>query len=697
MYARAVDDDDDDDPQMMLHPFDDAATDRPVAPSEWRHMAWPSLLITAGACATFLAIGITLVVVLMRAGDDTIHVDRATREAWAPYAAAFAHIANRSAQACRDGLYAHVCGGWDRPGTSSFGDVADGVLAQLQSIAGDRWPLVGTWYTACMDSQGRATHGMSALQPVLAAIGAVHDGKSWARALAAVHAAGVGAVFTVYTDVDDAAPGRAPQLLYVDEAVSLLPAAVWAGNDTLSADRRQSLIAFLSPLMPALDVVRATALDSTQLAPFLTPPAALRTRDRRNIVPRNALPGPFAWDEYWDALMSAPPANVSLAAPAYVATPAATLAARNDWATLRAYLTACVYVAYADALPSAAPATSDDCALSAADAFGDMLGHLWAARFFPANTTRPAIEAMIRATIAAFGRRIDASPWMDAPTRTAAHKKLDAIHVMVGFPDTWDVTDPPFQLATDDHLHNVVAWRVSATADNLAAAGTQATRYRWLMPVFAVNAYYEPTANDIVFPAGILRGAFYAADAPLALNWGAIGVVIGHEITHGFDDQGRAYDANGARRNWWSPAAAAAFDERAACVVALYDALPGVGGQHVNGNLTLGENIADMGGIAVAYDAYTAALAAAYPSHAARRKYEYSVRNIFGMTHEQLFYAGFARLWCASRTPDDAYARLLSDPHAPSRWRVDAPTSQSAAYAAAYGCRAPNSSACIVW
>lgn len=699
MQPRLDDDDGDDDHQMMLHPFEEQTVARRLPGTACSPtVSYSTGLVCLGVCITvcmLAAIGVPLVAT--RASDAPVHVDKATREAWAPYAAAFAHIANRSAQACRDGLYAHVCGGWSRPDTSSFGDVRDNVLAQLQSIAGERWPLVGTWYTACMDGAGRTTHGMTALQPVLAAVAAVHDGKSWARALAAVHNAGVAAVFSVYTDVDDAAPAHAPQLLYVDEAPSLLPPTVWTGNDTLSASQRELLISFLTPLMPAIDVVRATTLDAMQLAPFLTPPASMRTRDRRLIVPRTTLPGPFAWDEYWAALMPSPPANVSLAAPAYIAAPAATLAARNDWATLRAYLTACVYVAYWDALPSAAPATSNTCALSTADAFGDMLGHLWAARYFPANTTRPVIEAMVRATIDAFGRRIDASPWMDAPTRAAAHTKLAAIHVMVGFPDAWDVADPPYQLSTDDYLHNVVIQRSSNTAANLASAGSAADRYRWLMPAFAVNAYYEPTANDIVFPAGILRGVFYAADAPLALNWGAIGVVIGHEITHGFDDQGRAYDATGARRNWWSSTAAAAFDERAACVVALYDALPGIGGQHVNGNLTLGENIADMGGLAVAYDAYTAALAAAYPSHAKRRQYEHAVAKIFGVTHEQLFYAGFARLWCASRLPDDAYARLLSDPHAPPRWRVDIPTSQSAAYASAYGCAAPGPAACIVW
>lgn len=692
MDARIADDDEDDAAHpMMLQVFDDApAAPRRRIPLDLR----PCGALAAIACLCLLFGGIVAwaVVAAVRDDDAAPAVDKSVRDAWAPYAASFAHIANRSAQACRDGLYAHVCGGWSQPGASSFSVTDDAVRAQLLDIADDRWPLVGTWYEACMDGAARRAHGTDALAPALTAVAAVHDGHTWARALAALHRIGVPAVFAVYADVDDAGPGTRPQLLYVDEAAPLLPAAAWIGNNTASADMRHALAALLTTVMPAADVTRALAVDANELAPFVTPAAAARLRVRRNLVPLASLPGPFAWNEYWSALTTAPlPANVSLAAPTYVAQVAAQLAVRNDWATLRAYLTARLYAALAADLPPASAPAAADCVASAADAFADTLGHYWTERNFPANTTRPAVEAMVRATIAAFGRRIDALAWMDDATRAAAHAKLDAIHVMIGFPDAWDVRDPAFQVTVDDHLHNVVAARAAAVGANVAAAGTAADRYAWLMPAFAVNAYYEPTANDIVFPAGILRGAFYAPTAPLALNWGSLGVVIGHEISHGFDDQGRAYDADGARRDWWTPAAAAAFAERAACVERAYSAVG------IDGNLTLGENLADIGGLAVARDAYEAALAAQYPRRSARRAYEHAVQAVFGMSHEQLFYAGYARMWCASVAPDVAYRRLLLDPHAPPRWRVDVPTSQSAAYAAAYHCAPPPPTACAVW
>jgi putative endopeptidase len=645
-----------------------------------------AVLCALGCCVAACA-GLVAVAVSAASHGGHVRVAAGPADAWAPFAAALGHVANRSARACRDGLYAHVCGRWDA-GESSFADVAGGVRAQLRAIAGDSWPLVSTWYDACSNATARAAYGTTPLAPLLAAVAAVRDERSWARALAAVHATGIDAVFSVYADVDDAAPGTAPQLLYVDEAAPLLPLGVWRGNDTLAAAQRADLAARLGTLLAADDVARAMALDAAQLAPAVADAAAARMRDRRNIVPRGSLPGPFAWDAYWAARAVAV-ANVSLAAPVYVADTAALLAERNDWATLRAYLRARVVDALWPDLPAGAGA---DCLPSTVDAFGDMLAHLWVAQNFPANTTRPAVEAMVRGVVAAVGQRVATADWMDVPTRTAAAAKLAALHVMIGFPDAWDAAPPAFAVSRDNHLANTLAARQAAVGANVAAAGSMADRYRWLMPAFAVNAYYEPTSNDIVFPAGILRGAFYSPAAPLALNWGALGMVIGHEVTHGFDDQGRMYDASGARRDWWTATAAAAFERRAACIRALYDRLPGV-----NGALTLGENIADIGGLAVAHDAYFAALAAAYPTRRARHAYERDVRRVFGVTHEQLFYVGFARMWCASVPPAVAYERLLTDPHSPPRWRVDVPTSQSSTYARAFRCAAPPPDACVVW
>ena len=305
------------------------------------------------------------------------------------------------------------------------------------------------------------------------------------------------------------------------------------------------------------------------------------------------------------------------------------------------------------------------------------------------------VTSMINATMAAFAQRLAALSWMDDTTRTAAAAKLAAIHPLVGYPSSWEDGDPPFAIG-DAHLANILAWRMSAVAANLAGAGQPPVRYPWMMRAYTVNAYYAPADNDIVFPAGILQGAFYSPNAPLAINWGSLGSVIGHEITHGFDTTGSDYDADGALRDWWTPASRAAFAERVACVQAAYEGLPSQGGT-VDGLLTLGENIADMGGLATAYAAYQTALATTYNTTRTRKAYERDVRQVFGMEHEALFFASYARLWCTNMSPSQAYARLVSDPHAPGLWRANIPTSQNYAWATAYSCPPPGPNACSVW
>jgi len=642
-------------------------------------------------------------IVLLAVNTDNGHRavsagDQLIRAQWAPFAAAFAHIANNSARACRDGLYAHVCGRWNRTadGDSTFADATGGVSAQLLALAGtDQWPLVATWFDTCMNGAARVAHGTAALHALLSHIAAVHGGDSWAHALAALHNAGIDAVFSVAVDVDDAAPLVAPQLLYIDEPQPLLPPAIWTGNDSVAVDYRTQFMDAMRALVSNDTAALAAAVDAGQIAPALSTPAALRSRVRRNLVPVAQLPGTFAWPTYWAARGMAP-TEVAVASPTYLATVGAMLGDQNDWKSLRAYLTVYTMATLSAALPTPEP-DAGDCLASTLDALGDLLSHLWVTAYFDANVTRPAVEAMVDGVLAVVARRIAAAQWMDDATRAAAAAKLAALHVMIGFPDQWDATLPPMAMFSGDHLANVVAQRTVQTAANVAELGRPASGAQWLMLASDVNAYYNPTTNSIVIPAGIVRAAFYAPTAPAALNWGALGVVIGHEVTHAFDDEGRMYDATGARRNWWTATSAAAFEQRATCIRTLYDGLPGAGGGTVDGQLTLGENIADIGGLAVAYEAYGDALHRLYPTYVSRHAYERNVHHTFGVKHDELFFAGYARMWCADVPPLQAYARLLTDPHSPARWRVDMPTSQSAAYAAAYHCGARPAGVCTVW
>jgi predicted metalloendopeptidase len=242
-------------------------------------------------------------------------------------------------------------------------------------------------------------------------------------------------------------------------------------------------------------------------------------------------------------------------------------------------------------------------------------------------------------------------------------------------------------------FRSAAAGRAFEVNRDLSKIGKPVDRDEWFMTPPMVNAYYNPSLNEMAFPAGILQPPFYVASAPDAVNYGAIGMVVGHELTHGFDDQGRQYDARGNLRDWWTPAIAQEFDRRAACVehqYDRYDAVEGSSDLKLNGKLTLGENIADLGGLKLAFAAYRASRAGKSPEPA-----------MAGFTPEQLFFLSNAQAWCTKVRPEAARLRAQTDPHSPARWRVNGPLSNLAEFAAAFQCPAGSpmvrAERCEVW
>lgn len=355
---------------------------------------------------------------------------------------------------------------------------------------------------------------------------------------------------------------------------------------------------------------------------------------------------------------------------------------------------------------SRAPPLWSQCISSATAALSDLFAHYYVQQFFSSDNSA-AVEALVADVEAAMWRRLAANRWMDNATRAAALHKLGAIHAMVGSPSRWSPSIGFEVVGSDEggvHLGNVLRWRQAVARANVYAVLEQQTpeRYPWLMDAFEVNAYYEPSSNEIALPAGILQGFFFDASAPLSSNYGSLGTVVGHELTHAFDDQGREYDADGNLRDWWTPQSSAEFAQRAQCVVELYDSFQGVDAlpdSRVNGELTLGENLADMGGLHVAYDAHEAALAR-LDDHE-RREYIEALRRVFGdlaMSPQQLFFRAYAYTWCTKKRTEAAYEALTSDPHSPAKWRVNGPLSQMAEFAQVFGCPPPlPADVCQVW
>ena len=292
-------------------------------------------------------------------------------------------------------------------------------------------------------------------------------------------------------------------------------------------------------------------------------------------------------------------------------------------------------------------------------AMGEALGKMYCERYFPA-TSKKQMETLVRNLQIALGERIDAQKWMSDSTKQNAHKKLDAFYVKIGYPNKWTDYSKLEIDPSKSYYENMLAvrhWYLMKHIDE--KAGKPVDRDEWHMTPQTVNAYYNPTTNEICFPAGILQYPFFDPKADEAFNYGAIGVVIGHEMTHGFDDQGRQFDSTGNMHDWWTASDAAGFNERADLYDRFFSAIEVLPGLKSNGRLTLGENLADHGGLQVAWYAYKNATA----------KKPLKVKD--GFTADQRFFIAYAGVWGQNITEQEIRQRVKNDPHSLGEWRVN--------------------------
>jgi putative endopeptidase len=298
------------------------------------------------------------------------------------------------------------------------------------------------------------------------------------------------------------------------------------------------------------------------------------------------------------------------------------------------------------------------------DEIGEALGKLYVGFYFPPEAKARALE-LVNNLKEALADRIKTLEWMDEPTKQEALKKLAAMNVKIGYPDKW-LDYSLLQIDRGPYVLNAVRAEKFEADRDVQKIGKPVDRTDWGMTPPTVNAYYNSNMNEIVFPAGILQPPFFYANADDAVNYGAIGAVIGHEMTHGFDDQGRQFDAVGNLRDWWSKQSAEEYNKRRKAVVDQYSAYEPLPGLHVNGDLTQGENIADIGGVKLAY----AALQKALDKHPEER-----TKKIDGLTPEQRFFLSFAAIWRSKIRDEDQKLRLTTDPHSPAQFRVNGPLS----------------------
>lgn len=304
---------------------------------------------------------------------------------------------------------------------------------------------------------------------------------------------------------------------------------------------------------------------------------------------------------------------------------------------------------------------------------GEALGKMYAQRYFP-ESSKKIMEQLVKNLQVSLGQRIDAQTWMSAETKANAHKKLDKFYVKIGYPNKWtdysNLTIDP----TKSFYENVMACRKFAHDKNIAEkAGKPVDKDEWFMTPQTVNAYYNPTTNEICFPAGILQYPFFDPKADEAFNYGAIGVVIGHEMTHGFDDQGRQYDADGMLKDWWTADDAKGFEKRADMYADFFSNIKVLPDLNANGRFTLGENLADHGGLQVSFNAFKNATA------------NKPLKEKDGFTADQRFFIAYAGVWGQNITEKEIRNRVKNDPHALGEWRVNGALPHIDAWYEAFG------------
>ncbi len=334
------------------------------------------------------------------------------------------------------------------------------------------------------------------------------------------------------------------------------------------------------------------------------------------------------------------------------------------------------------------------CVTATDDALGEALGQVYVEQRFSPKDKARTLE-LTRDVEAAMGRDIEQLPWMSTTTKARAEAKLHAVADKIGYPDKWRDYST-LTITRGDALGNAMQAAAFEERREIAKIGKPVDRGEWGMTPPTVNAYYSAQMNDINFPAGILQPPFFDDTRDDAVNYGAVGAIIGHELTHGFDDEGRQFDGKGNLEEWWTPADGKQFTERADCVVKEYDGFVGVDDLHVDGKLTLGENLADLGGLKLAFLAY---LDRAQKSGVDLEKKGTAAYG--GLNPEQQFFVSFGQNWCQNNRPEDLRLRMQTDPHSPEEFRANGVVRNLPEFQRAFACKTGQPMApvnrCTIW
>ena len=600
-------------------------------------------------------------------------------------------------------FYQYACGGWmvNHPLTDeysqygSFTILAENNRKQIQGLieelsaqqheAGSVAQKVGTLYKVAMDSVKLNQEGIAPIKAELEEIAALKDkkevyallGSLERRGITSYLGTGVGAdqlnsdINAVYTGQAGLSMGERDYYLATDEATTKIREAFkvhvvkmyqLAGFDEATAQKGRDIV---------MDVETRLAQAFRSMVELRDPHANYNKMDMDQVKKQYAT---FNWDAYLTNLglknvqeiIVQQPEALAEAAKILDTLPADQQALYLQWKLIdhaASFLSDNIVEQNFDFYGRTMSGSKEmqprwkRSVSTVSGVLGEAVGQMYVEKYFPA-AAKERMVTLVKNLQTALGERIQNLTWMGDSTKAKAMEKLATFHVKIGYPDKWKDYST-LEIKDDSYYANIERATVWASDEQMAKAGKPVDKEEWLMTPQTVNAYYNPTTNEICFPAGILQPPFFDMNADDAFNYGAIGVVIGHEMTHGFDDQGRQYDKEGNLKDWWTAEDAERFNERAQVMVNFFDSIQVAPGVHANGKQTLGENIADYGGLQVAYQAFKKATATQ------------PLPTVDGLTPEQRFFLAYAGVWANNIRPEYVLYLTKMDVHSLGEWRVN--------------------------
>jgi putative endopeptidase len=644
-----------------------------------------------------------------------------------------------SADACND-FYRFSCGNWmsknpvpaDRSSWGRFDELQEHNNETLKKIleAAAAGPAqdpeskkIGDYYASCMDEPAIDAKGVAPLDPLLKKIAALTTPNTLAPLVAELHTIGVNPFFSFGAEADfkDASMEMA---IAGQGGMGLPDRDYYFRDDAKSVELRKQYVEHAGKMTGLLgnSADRATAADlrpgsgqaeavmkiETALAKSALDVVSRRDPNRiyhkLSVAELQALTPQFQWQQYFTGIGSPPIYALNVTEPDFFKAMGQTIAS-TPLEDIKAYLR--WHVAHASAAMLSAPFVNENfrfygtlltgakelrprwkrCVQYTDSDLGEALGKAFVKEAFGPQAKADTLKT-VHELEAALEADIHGLSWMTDATRKEALVKLHAVTEKIGYPERWRDYGA-LTITRGDALGNSQRSNAFEFRRNLAKIGKPVDKTEWEMTPPTVNAYYNPLENNINFPAGILQPPFYSARADAAVNFGGAGAVIGHELTHGFDDQGRQFDARGNLKDWWTPADAKAFEERAQCFVDQYSSLTAIDDVKLNGKLTLGENVADNGGLRLSLMAYLARTAAA------------PAAPIDGYTPEQRLFLGWGQVWCENLRPELARMLAQTNPHSPGRERVNGVVANMPEFQKSFSCKAGapmvRQTQCRVW